>query len=809
MERFSKPWRVEMLGGLRVLQEDQEPVQLLPQQPNALLAYLALHLQKSHTREELITLLWPEEEAGDVQKKLRRSLYLLRQRFEQPPFEQADLLLSTLKTIGLDSNLVSTDVQEFKDALSAAAATPELAERQRHLAQAVDLYRGDLLPGFYQDCFVSERNRLADLHASALHLLTQVYEQAGDLERAVESARRVVALDPLMEEAHCTLMRLFAAMGQPSAVMKQYQELERVLKEAFGEEPSPATRQLMETLRQRAQTNVPHTVNGKPDPVSQTSGETSDAGLAASLPVLPEASPAPVFASSPSRSAPAPARRRLLLGGIGVVAFLVALGSVFLHYRAAPPKSDLLVPNAQRLWVVRETPAPDEKPNSQPTAMTTDAAGNIYITGFVQTLHNDVDFLTLKYDPDGKLLWRARYNGPGNDVDRAYSIAVDKDGNVYVTGDSDNGKGNGLGEDGGRHSGLDWATIKYDKDGNQKWVARYNGPDDGEDVPRKVCVDGQGCVYVAGNSEVKRHRNGQTITPWEWVIVKYDPTGKQMWMQRERPAEDWYQSSALDMVVDPLGNAYVTGWFGAADPAGSSKMNLVTIKYAPNGNSPWRRTYIGNGVGDVSPYRIALDGSGNVYVTGKQFDGNLMNNGTQWDVVTLKYDAVGNEKWHDVFDNSRQDDFPRDLAVDAAGNVCVVGATTARDVPSRYMSIWYDPNGARRWWSAYWGTAGRNDYALGVAMDHTGNVIVTGFATDVARRRQAGTSSELYMREDNVTIKYDPTGRALWKGVYDEGVSWGGDPCMVAIDSQNNVIITGQSDGGANTPVITTFKYAP
>src|SRR5579871_6596455 len=169
-----KPWRIELLGGLQITRDGQEPVAFHPQQANALLAYLALHPQKSHTREELTARLWPEEEAGEAaQKKLRRGLHLLRQRFEQPPFAQDDLLLSTRQTIGLDPALVSTDVQDFKQALSRATAATDPAERQRYLAQAVNLYKGDLLPGFYQDCFLTERNRLSDLYASALHLLTQ------------------------------------------------------------------------------------------------------------------------------------------------------------------------------------------------------------------------------------------------------------------------------------------------------------------------------------------------------------------------------------------------------------------------------------------------------------------------------------------------------------------------------------------------------------------------------------------------------------------------------------------------------------
>ncbi|HLK59019.1 MAG TPA: SBBP repeat-containing protein, partial [Chthonomonadaceae bacterium] len=421
----------------------------------------------------------------------------------------------------------------------------------------------------------------------------------------------------------------------------------------------------------------------------------------------------------------------------------------------------------------------------------------------VRTLHNDVDFLTLKYDPNGHLLWRARYNGPGNDVDRARSIAMDKDGNVYVTGESDNGKGNGL----TRLSGLDWATIKYDKDGHQIWVARYNGPDDGEDWPLKVCVDWQGCVYVAGYSVRKRHNRGRTIMPCEWTLVKYDPMGRQLWVQRERAPEDWSQSEAIDMVVDSPGNVYVTGWIGTAH-LGPSRADLLTIKYNSDGECLWRRTYSGNGIGNVFPCRIALDGSGHVYVAGKQYDGDLMNNGTQMDIVTLKYDADGNRNWVRVYDNGHQDDIPQALAVNAAGDACVVGSTTPSGGTICYLSLWYDPNGSHRWATAYKGTANMSDYAMDVAIDPAGDMVVTGRATDAVRNRHAGTASDLDLRADNVTLKYDPTGRALWKGVYEGGVGWGADPCMVAIDNQDCVIVAGQSDQGNNTPVITVIKYA-
>src|ERR1700730_2186293 len=85
--------------------------------------------------------------------------------------------------------------------------------------------------------------------------------------------------------------------------------------------------------------------------------------------------------------------------------------------------------------------------------------------------------------------WASRYNGPGNNLDVAYSTAVDASGNVYVTGSS---MGSGTGND--------YATVKYNSTGVQQWVQRYNGSGNSEDVPYSIVVDGTGNVYVTGYS---------------------------------------------------------------------------------------------------------------------------------------------------------------------------------------------------------------------------------------------------------------------------------------------------------------------
>src|SRR5207245_295507 len=102
--------------------------------------------------------------------------------------------------------------------------------------------------------------------------------------------------------------------------------------------------------------------------------------------------------------------------------------------------------------------------------------------------------------------WVARYNGPGNYEDKATAIALDAAGNVYVTGGS-----------WGSGTDFDYATIKYDSNGNQLWVARYNSGNGG-DSATAIAVDGAGNVYVTGWSS-----GGSTLI--DYATIKYDSNG--------------------------------------------------------------------------------------------------------------------------------------------------------------------------------------------------------------------------------------------------------------------------------------------
>src|SRR5437867_2725256 len=320
--------------------------------------------------------------------------------------------------------------------------------------------------------------------------------------------------------------------------------------------------------------------------------------------------------------------------------------------------------------------------------------------------------------------WVARYNG-GYGPDVADAIAVDGSGNVYVTGSS-------FGPGTCNLACVDYATIKYDSSGTQQWADRYNGPASDSDQASAIAVDASGNVYVTGSSI------GTTWPDYDYATIKYDSSGQQQWVARySGPGNDLDFGNAI--AVDASGNVYVTG----ASFGSGTGFDYATVKYDSSGQQQWVARYNGPGNADDEAYGIAVDASGNVYVTGYS-----VGSGTQEDYATIKYDASGTEEW--VARYNGQANFNDDaaaIAVDASGNVYVAGWSVGSGSGYDYATVKYDSSGAEQWIARYDGAASVDDQSYAIAVDDSGDVCVTGYSTVDAK---TGLT-------DYTTIKYSQT----------------------------------------------------
>ena len=194
-------WRIELFGQLRVGRGDAAPLPLPRQKATALLAYLAYHTRHPHAREGLIDLLWPEADLEEGRRNLRAQLHLLRELLADPEGDAGALLIADRTTVHLDPAAFTTDVAEFHAALQAAARAADLPDRVRWLEAAVALYRGELLPGYYEPWVLTERQALAELYLGALRQLSAA--RAAARRAAWNSATSVVN----MAGSSCTVVR--------------------------------------------------------------------------------------------------------------------------------------------------------------------------------------------------------------------------------------------------------------------------------------------------------------------------------------------------------------------------------------------------------------------------------------------------------------------------------------------------------------------------------------------------------------------------------------------------------------------------
>jgi uncharacterized delta-60 repeat protein len=398
----------------------------------------------------------------------------------------------------------------------------------------------------------------------------------------------------------------------------------------------------------------------------------------------------------------------------------------------------------------------------------TDAAGNVYVTGWIENSTANPDSYTLKYSPDGDLLWAKTYAGSATGVDYGYALAVDQSGNAYVAG-----FGNG------DNPTFDIFVLKYDSDGNSVWTQRWTSPITNYSAyAYSIAVDNQGNVFTTGFES-------DGLTDGEFITLKFNSSGVLQWATPYNGS-----TSSIDyanhIVVDSDGNSYITGWSGGVN----NLHDMTTIKYDPDGNELWVKRYNGSADDNDYSYWLALDGSGNVYVAGQSVE-----TGSDNDITTIKYGANGDEIWVRHYDGPAHGyDAGQGIAVDSDGNAYVTGNHTLA-TGLECVTLKYSPAGDLLWTTSFNGPDASGGVFISIALDDTASAYVTGFVFSGG----AG---------DSATVKYDTNGIEQWAKLYDGPGHSSDGAYTLAVDNNHDVVIAGYSTGNGTDYDYTTIKYS-
>ncbi len=397
----------------------------------------------------------------------------------------------------------------------------------------------------------------------------------------------------------------------------------------------------------------------------------------------------------------------------------------------------------------------------------TDANKNVYIGGATVNGSGDYDMLLSKYDPRGVLLWTQQYGGAGNGDDGASAICFGDSGNVYITGTVYTSSTNLN----------DCVVLKYDKNGNLKWLQTFNGTASNLDAGTDICIDANYNVYVGGTCT-------QTGTLQDFLVLKYNKYGQLLWNNS----------------YDGIGMMDISNKISLNDGvvivAGGTQTNPTKWEYAITKflqttgafSSVTTTNSSGNGIDKVTD--LVTDQDGNIYVTG-----GIVNAGTGYDYHTVKLDSNLVVQWAATYNgNDDLDDMANAIEIDDAGHVFVTGYSTTTNQGTDIVTIRYSSTGTQQGIHTYNDPDNGDDSGEDMLIDDSGNVYISGYAFN-------GSNLDYH------TFKLQSNATLIWEINYD-GIYSKDDKAMdLCLDDDGDLIVVGQCDNGDNEYSFITIKY--
>ncbi len=391
--------------------------------------------------------------------------------------------------------------------------------------------------------------------------------------------------------------------------------------------------------------------------------------------------------------------------------------------------------------------------------------------------------------------WVARLPASSSMFNRPAALAVDGEGNAYVTGSS----------------GFDYLTVKYDSEGTQVWTNAYRGRFYNPNPLLTLKVDSRGQLNVVGAA---------AVGPSDFSTLKYDAMGNLLGIVNyPYPSTETNGFGPVGWFIDDAGNVIAAGNAGAY---GQPTRGVIS-SYDSQGSLVWRDYYSGSGGESAYIAASAVDKDGNVFVALNSFNGTALT-----DVEIVKYSSTGVRQWVAIFNNpDNANDYANAIHVDSVGNTYVAAWDWRNDGrPSGASLLKFDPTGKRAW------AVSRDLDVADLIADSGGNVYVTGlhgtakYGPDGTQLWTAGgyfgqrvvldSADRLYVMgrspsvpnygNDFLTVKHDTNGYRTWMGRYGGPADANDVPIAMVVDGQRNVFVTGAS-GDSGTSAYTTIKY--
>lgn len=374
--------------------------------------------------------------------------------------------------------------------------------------------------------------------------------------------------------------------------------------------------------------------------------------------------------------------------------------------------------------------------------MALDAAGNIYVSGYSDTSwglpvnphQGGIDAYVAKLDAGGNLIWNTFLGSSGDDW--GYGLTLDADGHLYTAGYGQGSWGTPINEHTG---GIDTFVARLNSDNGARIWHTFMGSS-GSDYGYRVVSDTGDRLYVAGRSDadwgvpIDTHAGG----PMDVYVTRLDAAnGHRIWHTFMGSAGSDF---GYGLALDTDGNLYVGGRSDAAwgqpvnDHTADGNYDAFVAKLNNSGRRIWH-TFMGSGGGFDYSASVTVDTNKYVYLTGYSdaawgtpINGHAGNN----DPFVAKLDtAIGSLIWH-TFMGSAGDDQSSDIALDAGGDLYVVGfsdatwgtPTNAHAGSTEGFAVKLDNHG-KRLWNTFMGSSG-GDLSFILAVDDQDNAYITG-----------------------------------------------------------------------------------